>query len=133
MFGSDRGCSFLKFTDAMRQEALKIRSACQVPTGSVDRVAVLLAEDYLSDREMCNNDVNSEGFRYWNTDMDVMNQYETFNGLPVYYGGDMYDSEDSEEDDPLELAHAAYVEDYKFDIPEGMDFMVHHRSRSSDD
>ena len=25
------------------------------------------------------------------------------------------------------------MEDYNFDIPEGMDFMVHHRSRSSDD
>ena len=36
--------------------------------------------------------------------MDIEYQYETFNGLPVYYGGDMYDSEDSEEDDPLERA-----------------------------
>ena len=131
MFGSDRGCSFLTFTDAMRLEALKIRSACQVPTGSVDRVAVLPAEDYLSDKEMYNSDVNSEGFRCWNTDMDVMNQYETFNGLPVYYGGDMYDSEDSEEDDPLELARTAYVGDYNLIFL--MDFMVHHRSRSSDD
>ena len=61
-----------------------------------------------------------------------MYQYETFNGLPVYYGGDMYDSEDSEWDDPLELASVAYVEDYNFDIPEGMDLMVHRRSRSSD-
>ena len=41
--------------------------------------------------------------------------------------------EDSEEDDPLELARAAYVEDYNFDIPEGMDFMAHHRGRSFDD
>ena len=65
--------------------------------------------------------------------MDVMNQHETFNGLPVYYGGDMYDLEDSEEDDPLELARAAYVEDYNFDIPKGMDFMVRHRSRRLDD
>ena len=45
----------------------------------------------------------------------------------------MYDSEDSEEDYPLELARAAYVEDYNFDIPEGMDFMVHHQGRSLDD
>ena len=29
--------------------------------------------------------------------MDIEYQYETFNGLPVYYGGDMYDSEDTEE------------------------------------
>ena len=133
MFGSDRGWSVLKFTDAMREETLKIRSAGRVPAGNVGRVAMSPAEDYTSDRDMCNYDVNSEGFRCWNTDQDVMNQYETFNGLPVYYGGDMYDSEDSEWDDPLELARAAYVEDYNFDVPEGMDLMVHHRSRSSDD
>ena len=114
-------------------KGLKIRSAGRVPASSVDRVAVLPAEDYLSDRDICNNDGNSEGFRCWNTDMDVVNQYETFNRLLVYNGGDMYDSEDSDEDDPLALARAVYVEDYNLDIPEGMDLMVHHRSRSSDD
>ena len=93
---------------------------------------MLLAEDYLGDREMCHNDVSSEGLRYWNTDMDIANQYETLNGLPVYYGGDMYDSQVSEEDDPLERARAAYVEDYNFDIPEGLDLMIHHRCRPED-
>ena len=29
--------------------------------------------------------------------MDIKYQYETFNGLPVYYGGDRYDSDDTEE------------------------------------
>ena len=38
-----------------------------------------------------------ERLRQWNMDMDIEYQYETFNGLPVYYGGDMYDSEDTEE------------------------------------
>ena len=33
----------------------------------------------------------------------MWNINETFDGLPVYYGGDMYDSEDSEEYDPLEM------------------------------
>ena len=61
-------------------------------------------------------------------DMYVEYQYETFNGLPVYYGGDMYDSEDSE-DDPLERARAAYVEDYKFDVPEGMELMAYNQRR----
>ena len=46
--------------------------------------------------------------------MNVEYQYETFNGLPVYYGGDMYDSEDTEEYDPVEMTYAAYVEDYIF-------------------
>ena len=56
-------------------------------------------------------------------------QYETFNGMTVYYGGDLYDSEDSDWDDPYALASAAYVEDYNFDVPEGMDFMVHRHNR----
>ena len=66
------------------------------------------------------------------TDRDILDQYETFNGLPVYYGGDMYDSEDSEWDDPYALASAAYVEDYNFDVPEGMDLMVHRQSQIPD-
>ena len=61
--------------------------------------------------------------------MDVEYQYETFNGLPVYYGGDMYDLEDPEEYDPLEMASAAYVEDYNFDVPDGMELMTYTRRR----
>ena len=41
----------------------------------------------------------------------------------------MYDSEDSEEYDPLEMARAAYVEDYNFDVPEGMELMTYTRRR----
>ena len=69
----------------MQQEALRIRSAGRVPAGSVDRVGVLPAEDHLCDREMCNNDVSSEGLWYWNTDMDGVNQYETFNAGVLYW------------------------------------------------
>ena len=47
------------------------------------------------------------GFQRWNMDCDVEYQYETFNGMPVYYGGDLYDSEDSDWDDPYALASAA--------------------------
>ena len=61
--------------------------------------------------------------------MDVEYQYETFNSLPVYYGGDMYDSEDSEEYDPLEMARAACVADCDFDVPEGMESMTYTRRR----
>ena len=71
--------------------------------------------------------------RCWNTDRDILNQYETFNGLPVYYGSDLYDSEDSELDDPWALASAVYAEDYNFDVPDGMDLMrpgAHRLSRS---
>ena len=69
------------------------------------------------------------GFQRWNTDGDVEDQYETFNGMPVYYGGELYDSD---WDDPFSLASAAYEEDYNFDVPEGMDLMVHRHGRIPD-
>ena len=47
--------------------------------------------------------------------MDIEYQYETFNGLPVYYGGDRYDSDDSEEFFP--------------DAPEEMNNMMWNQSR----
>ena len=52
---------------------------------------------WLGDKNMSLDEVRLEGLRRWNMDKDVEYQYETFNSLPVYYGGDMYDSEDSEE------------------------------------
>ena len=55
------------------------------------------------------------GFQRWNTDSDVEDQYETFNGMPVYYGGDLHDLEDSDWDDLYALASAAYVEEYNSD------------------
>ena len=51
----------------------------------------------VTDTDISMDKLLSEGWRRWNTDMDTEYQYETFNGLPVYYGGDMYDSDDSEE------------------------------------
>ena len=63
------------------------------------------------------------------TECDILDQFETINGMPVYYGGDLYDSEDSDWDDPYDIASAAYVEDYNFDVPEGMELMVYQRRR----
>ena len=63
------------------------------------------------------------------TEGDILDQFETFNGMPVYYGGDLYDSEDTDWDEPYAIASVAYVEDYNFDVLEGMDLMVHHRRR----
>ena len=81
----------------------------------------------LSNTEISLDQVRSEGLRQWNMDMDVEYQYEAFSGLLVYYGGDMYNSEDTEEYDPVEMARAAYVEDYNFDVPEGMELMTYNR------
>ena len=58
--------------------------------------------------------------------------FKTLYVMPVYYGCDLYDSEDSDWDDPYALASAAYVEDYNVDVPEGMDLMVHRHSRIPD-
>ena len=58
------------------------------------------------------------------TEGDILDQFETFNGMPVYYGCDLHDSEYSDWDDPYAIASAAYVEDYNFDVPEGIDLTV---------
>ena len=50
------------------------------------------------EKEMSLAEVSSEELRKWNMGMDVEYQYETYNVLPMYYGGDMYDSEDAEDD-----------------------------------
>ena len=62
--------------------------------------------------------------------MDVEYQYETFNGLPVYYGGDLCDSEELEEYDTLEMGRTTCTEDYNFDAPEGMELMTYTRGVS---
>ena len=72
------------------------------------------------------------GLVHWNMEGDILDQYETFNGMPVYYGGDRYDSEDSDWDDPYTMASVAFVEDYHFDVPEEMDLMVHRHRRDPD-
>ena len=50
-----------------------------------------------TDSDISLDKLRSEGWRRWNMDMEIEYQYETFNGLPVYYGGDRYDSDDSKE------------------------------------
>ena len=82
---------------------------------SWERPVAITRECLVGDKDMSLDEVRSEGLWQWNMDMDVEYQYETFNGLPVYYGRDMYDSEDSEEYDPLEMARAACVADCEFD------------------
>ena len=128
-FGSDSRQSSLELEDAIRHEVLKSRSMGCVPDRDVKGLMSSPEEACFSDKEMSLDEVRSEGLRQWNMDMDVEYQYETFNCLLVYYGGDMYDSEDSEGYDPLEMARAAHAEDYNFDVPEGMELMTYTRSR----
>ena len=103
-----------------------------LPAENVGQVVLSPAEVRLG-ADNVNTDENiTAGLQCWNTEGDVLDQYETFSGMPVYYGGDMYDSEVSDWDDPYALASTAYVEDYNFDVPEGMDLMVHRHSRDPD-
>ena len=91
----DTGLSSPELEDAIRREVLRNR---------------LMGQVNLSDADTSLDQLRSEGLRKWNMDMDIEYQYETFNGLPVYYGGDMYDSEDTEEFIP--------------NAPDGMEYMM---------
>ena len=48
-------------------------------------------------------------------------------GMTVYYGGNLCDSDESDWDDPYDIASEQYVDQYNFDVPEGMDLMVFER------
>ena len=73
----DTGLSDEKLEDAIRLEVFRNRLGRRVNA---------------TDSDISMDKLRSEGWRRWNTDMDTEYQYETFNGLPVYYGGDKYDS-----------------------------------------
>ena len=103
-----------------------------LPAVDVGRVAWSPMDGRLPTSDGNSNVCNALGFQRWSTDGDVEDQYETFNGMPVYYGGDLHDSEDSDWNDLYALASAAYVEDYNFDVLDGIDLMVHRNSRITD-
>ena len=54
---------------------------------------------------------------------------ETIDGMTVYYGSDLCDSDDSDSDDPYDIVSEEYVDQYNFDVPEGMDLIVFERGR----
>ena len=49
---------------------------------------------------------------------------ETIDGMTVYYGSDLCDSDELDWDDPYDIASEEYVDQYNSDMPEGMDRMV---------
>ena len=71
LFGSDRGWPCLEITDAMRREALKIRSMGRISDDSVNGLILSPEKDCLGEKEMSLDEVSSEGLRQWNMDMDV--------------------------------------------------------------
>ena len=54
-------------------------------------------------------------------------QCEIIDGVTVYYGGDLCNLDESDWDDLYDIASAEYVEQYNFEVPEGMDLMVFER------
>ena len=64
---------------------------------------------------------------------DIRNEFETVDGLPVYYGGDLCDSDDLEWEDPWNLANAEYVDQYNFDALDGMELKVFKRLKTVDE
>ena len=61
---------------------------------------------------------------------DIRNEFETIDGMPVYYGVDLCDSDGSEWDNPWDLAHGEHVERYNFDALDGMELKVFERSKA---
>ena len=51
-------------------------------------------------------------------------QREIIDGVTVYYGGDLCDSEESDWEDQFDIAGREYVDHYNFDLLEGMGPMV---------
>ena len=51
-------------------------------------------------------------------------QREIIDGVTVYYSGDLCDSEESDWEDPEDVVHREYVEQYNFALLEGMEPLV---------
>ena len=55
---------------------------------------------------------------------DIRNDFETVDDTTIYHGGDIYDSDESDWEDPYDIMCAEYVEQFNFDAPEGMELKV---------
>ena len=67
---------------------------------------------------------------------DIRDEFETIDGMPVYYGGDLCTSDESDWEDPYDIVYAEYVEyveQYNFDALEGMEMMVFERLNGPDE
>ena len=102
---------------------------CQtVPDVIKDRAVVAMVGLYMAwVGEETPMDCNGE-YAEW----DIHNEFETVDGMPVYYGGDLHDSDESDWEDPCDLAYAEYVDRYNFDAPEGMELKVFERLQGPD-
>ena len=124
-FGSDLRQSSLELEVAIRCEVLKSQSIGRVSARDVNGLLLSPENACLGDMEMSLDEVRSEGLRQWNMDMDVEYQYETFNGLPVYYGGDMIRRIRRS----MILSRWRALRMWRIIVPEGMELMIYTRRR----
>ena len=80
-------------------------AAVPLPAENIDRVTLSPVEVQFSTCDVTTDGNITAGLVRWNMEGDILDQYETFKGMPVYYGGDLYDSEDSDWDDPYAVRH----------------------------
>ena len=108
-------------------------SICSSVTQCDDNDSVLAEADGENTDIGIMTDVSSED-EYIPGDWNIGYQSEIIDGVTVYYGGDLDDSEDSEWEDPEDIARRAYVEEYNFDLLGGMQPLVfvpsHTKSRT---
>ena len=102
---------------------------CQVVSDVIDSRAVVavVGLDMVRKGEETLMDCDGECAEW-----DIRNEFETVDGVPVYYGGDLYDSDESDWEDPCDLAYAEYVDQYNFDAPEGFELKVFERFKAVD-
>ena len=60
-------------------------------------------------------------------------EWDTVDGMPVYYVGDLYDSDESDWEDPYDRVYVEHVDRYNFDSPEGMGLKVFERLQGPDE
>ena len=106
---------FVDWEDAIRREVLRNHSMGYRSSREINDQLLSPEHANMSDAGIILDQVHSEGLRQWNMFMDGKYDYETFNGLPGYYGGVLYDTEDTGEFDP--------------DVQEGIYFITYTQSR----
>ena len=106
---------FVDWEDAIRREVLRNRSMGYRLSCEINDQLLSPEHANLSDAGIILDQVRLEVLRKWNMVMDVEYHYETFNRLPVYYSGNLSDTEDTDEFDP--------------DVQEGMDCLTYTHSR----
>ena len=67
------------------------------------------------------------------TEWYICNDCETVYGMSVYYGGDLYDSDESDWEDPYDIACAEYEEQYNFHALKGKELKVFVRLKGPDE